>query len=102
MRKASMYATDLRGLRLILDNASAHKCKLVQDFLETETVVQLSNPPYSPDLSPCDFPVCFTEKSISTDVDMGSKVLLLVPLFSVYRVCPKKFTYLHSEPRFED
>ena len=31
-----------------------HKCKPVQNFLETETVTQLSNPSYSPDLSPCD------------------------------------------------
>ena len=31
------------------DNAGAHKCKLVQDFLQTETVVQLRNPPYTPD-----------------------------------------------------
>ena len=48
-------ATGLRGLCLIHDNASAHKCALVQDFLKTEKVVQLPHPPYSPDLSPCDF-----------------------------------------------
>ena len=30
-------------------------CVLVQDFLKEEKVVQLSHPPYSPDLSPCDF-----------------------------------------------
>ena len=34
----SKPATDLRGLRLIHDNAGAHKCKLVQDFLDTETI----------------------------------------------------------------
>ena len=48
-------ATGLRGLCLIHDNAPAHKCVLVQDFLKEEKVVQLSHPPYSPDLSPCDF-----------------------------------------------
>ena len=48
-------AIGLRGLCLIHDNASAHKCALVQDFLETEKVVQLPHPPYSPDLSPIDF-----------------------------------------------
>ena len=32
-----------------------HNCKLVQDFLETETVDSLPNPPYLPALSPCDF-----------------------------------------------
>ena len=51
----SKPATDLRGLSLIRDNADAHRCKLVQDLQETETVEQLPNPPYSPDLSPCDF-----------------------------------------------
>ena len=38
----------------IHDNADAHKCNLVQDLLEAETVVQLPNPLYSPDLSLCD------------------------------------------------
>ena len=35
----------------ICDNAGAHKFKLVQDFLETVTVVQLPNLPYSLDMS---------------------------------------------------
>ena len=47
-------ATGLRGLCLIHDNTTAHKCALVQDFLKEEKVVQLSHPLYSPDLSPCD------------------------------------------------
>ena len=32
-----------------------NKCVLVEDFLKEVKVVQLSHPPYSPDLSPCDF-----------------------------------------------
>ena len=48
-------AIGLRGLCFIHDKAPAHKCVLVQDFLKEEKVVQLSHPPYSPDLSPCDF-----------------------------------------------
>ena len=51
-------ATGLRGLCLIHDNAPAHKCVLVQDFLKEEKVVQLSHPPYSPDLVPATFS-CF-------------------------------------------
>ena len=51
----SKHATDLKGLCLIRDNADAHRCKLVQDLQEMETVVQLPYPPYSPDLSPRDF-----------------------------------------------
>ena len=38
------HVTDLRGMCLIHDNVCAHKCKLVQDFLETETMVQLHSP----------------------------------------------------------
>ena len=53
------HTTNLRGLCFIHDNACAHKCKLVQDFLDTESVVhvglQLHDPSYSPDLSPWDF-----------------------------------------------
>ena len=48
-------ATGLWGLCLTYDNVPAHKCVLVQDFLKEEKVVQLSHPPYSPNLSPCDF-----------------------------------------------
>ena len=36
----------LKGLCLIHDNAPAHKCVIVQDFLKEEKVVQLSHPPY--------------------------------------------------------
>ncbi|MCU7801502.1 MAG: transposase [gamma proteobacterium symbiont of Lucinoma myriamae] len=48
-------ATGLRGICLLHDNAAAHKSQVVQQFLEEEKVVQLPHPPYSPDLSPCDF-----------------------------------------------
>ena len=67
------------------DKVGAHTYKLVQDFLERETVVQLHNSPYSPDLSPCDL----TETTISPYVDISLKELLAVQLFSAYKVCPK-------------
>ena len=50
----SKHATDLRGVCLIQNNTCAYKCKLVLDFLETKTVVQLHHPSYFPYLSPCD------------------------------------------------
>ena len=53
--KKRRQATGLRGLCLIHGTTPAHKCVLVPDFLKEEKVVQLSHPPYSPDLSPCDF-----------------------------------------------
>ena len=43
------------GVHLLHDNASSHKCEVVKSFLASEKVKVLNNPPYSPDLSPCDF-----------------------------------------------
>ena len=36
------------------DNAPAHKAKLVQEILQKLNIETLANPPYSPDLAPCD------------------------------------------------
>jgi len=37
------------------DNAPAHTSHLVQQFLTKHGTAQLQQPPYSPDLAPCDF-----------------------------------------------
>lgn len=37
------------------DNAPAHKSNLVQQFLAKHKISQLRQPPYSPDIAPCDF-----------------------------------------------
>ena len=43
------------GVHLLHVNASSHKCVVVKIFLASEKVNVLNHPPYSPDLSPCDF-----------------------------------------------
>ena len=43
------------GVHLLHDNASSHTCEVVKSFLASEKVKVLNHPPYSPDLSPCDF-----------------------------------------------
>ena len=43
------------GVHLLHDNASSHKCEVVKSFLASEKVKVLNHPPYSPDLSPCEF-----------------------------------------------
>ena len=43
------------GVHLFRDNAFSHKCEVVKSFLASEKVKVLNHPPYSPDLSPCDF-----------------------------------------------
>ena len=42
------------GVDLLHDNASVLSCE-VKSFLASEKVKVLNHPPYSPDLSPCDF-----------------------------------------------
>jgi len=37
------------------DNATAHTSHLVQQFFAKHITAQLQQPPYSPDVSPCDF-----------------------------------------------
>ena len=37
------------------DNAPSHSSNLVQQFLAKHKIVQLRQPPYSPDIAPCDF-----------------------------------------------
>ena len=42
------------GVHLLHDNTSSHKCVVIS-FLASDKVKVLNHPPYSPDLSPCDF-----------------------------------------------
>ena len=43
------------GITLLHDNALAHKSARVQEYLKESGLDVLDHPPYSPDLSPCDF-----------------------------------------------
>lgn len=45
----------IRGILLHHDNATAHTAAKTNDFLHERGVQLISHPPYSPDLSPCDF-----------------------------------------------
>ena len=48
-------ATGFKHVRLLHDNAPAHTSAIVTAFLKKEKVTVLPQPPYSPDLAPCDF-----------------------------------------------
>ena len=45
----------VRGIKLLHDKAPAHKSTTVQEYLKESWLNVLDHPPYSPDLSPCDF-----------------------------------------------
>ena len=47
--------TGIRGLILHDDNARPHRAWIINEFLFENHVESYPNPPYSPDLSPCDF-----------------------------------------------
>ena len=57
VREIDQQRPKTRGSRILLhqDNASAHKAKLTQDFLQEKGLHLLPHAPYSPDLAPCDF-----------------------------------------------
>ena len=45
----------VRSIKLLHDNAPAHKSATVQEYQNKSGLDVLDHPPYSPDLSPCDF-----------------------------------------------
>ena len=47
--------TGVCGIKLLHDNAPAHKSATVQEYLKKSGLDVLDHCPYSPDLSPCDF-----------------------------------------------
>ena len=47
--------TGVRGIKLPHDNAPAHKSATVQEYLKESGPDVIDHPPYSPDLSSCDF-----------------------------------------------
>ena len=50
--KSRRPKTGLKYVRLLHENAPAHKARIVTDFLESEKFTALPHPPYSPDLVP--------------------------------------------------
>ena len=47
--------TGVRGIKLLHDNAPAHKSAMVPEYLKESGLDVLDHPRYSPDLSSCDF-----------------------------------------------
>ena len=53
--KVRRKVTKLKDIIMHFDNAPSHKAKSTKLFLDLNGVKTLQHPPYSPDLSPCDF-----------------------------------------------
>ena len=67
-------------MRLLHDNAPAHKARIVTEFLESENVNVLPHPPPSPDLAPYDYSLFPKLKFHRPEKDVTQE-MLIVPLF---------------------
>ncbi len=59
----------VHGIKLHYDNGRPHVHKDVSNYLESEGIIVIPHPPYSPDLSPCDFWLFDFVKENLTDQD---------------------------------
>ena len=82
--------TICKGLRILHDNARPHKTRLVKDTLESLGVVELQHPPYSPDLSPCDFWLFNNLKLHLSGRDFETNHQLGSAIFQYIKAIPKE------------
>ena len=82
------------GVHLLHDNASSHQCEAVKSFLASEKVKVLNHPPYSPDLSPCDFFLFPRLKKMLSGISIRLEVLLAALFISVSNRYQQKTIYL--------
>ena len=78
------------GVHLLHDNASSHKCEVVKSFLSSEKVKVLNHPPYSPDLSPCDFFLFLWLKKMLSGNKYTSRNSLCSAIYQCLQQIPKE------------
>ena len=93
----SKHATDLSGVCLIHDNAHTNWFRISskRKLWYSSTICPIHQT-WVPVTFSC--LLYWKNNKISPDVDISLKMLFAVPLFIAYMVCPKKSTYLHSDP----
>ena len=79
--------TGLEYLHFLHDNASAHKARIVNEFLESEKVNVLPYPPFSPDLVACDFLFPKLKVHLYGKKDISQEMLLGLLYISSSWVC---------------
>ena len=77
-------------LHFLHDNASSQKCEVVKSFLASEKVTVLNHPPYSPDLSPCDFFLFPRLKKMLSGNKYTSRSSLGSPVYQCLQQIPKE------------
>ena len=79
------------GQELLHDNASSHKCEFIKSFLASEKVEVLNHPPYSPDLSPCDFFLFPRLKKMFSGNKYTSRSSLCSAIYQCLQQIPKEY-----------
>ena len=79
------------GVHLLHDNPSTHKCEVIKYFLASEKVKVLNHPPYSPDLSPCDFFLFPRLKKMLSGNKYTSRSSLGSAIYQCLQQIPKEF-----------
>ena len=82
------------GVHLLHDNSSSHKYEVVKSFLASEKVKVLNHPPYSPDLSPCDFFLFPRLKKMLSGNKYTSRSFLGSAIYQCLQQIPKVICFL--------
>ena len=80
----------MRGIKLLIDNASSHTAKLTKIFLEAEGLYLLPHPPYSSDLAPCDFWLFPKLKIYLQGKEFASRQTLGTVLYQYFKTIPEE------------
>ena len=80
----------MRGIKLLIDNASSLTAKLTKNFLEAEGLDLLPHPLYSPDLAPCDLWLFPMLKIYLQGKEFGSRQTLGTALYQDFKNIPEK------------
>ena len=81
--------TGTRGIKILHDNASCHKSAKTKQFLQENHIEVLPHPPYSPDLSPCDFFLFPRLKKELAGRSFGSRLALGSAIFQCLSGIPE-------------
>lgn len=87
---ADRPCTGVRGIKLLHDNAPAHKSAVVTSYLSDNNIDTLPHAPYSPDLAPCDFWLNSLNKNYMRGRRFESRHAVGSALFQCLNIIPKE------------
>ena len=86
--KRQRPATGLRRIKFLHDGAQPHIHSNTRNFIESNAMIEIDHPPYSPDLAPCDYWLFDYIKSHLGDVHSSEE--LVESITAILKNLPKK------------